>query len=82
MSNRITTFPPVGYAVESVEGPMAGSKWFTYYVPRGDRTEVVLVGEWTSKTVPADQVQALVTASLEKSFEEDTAGLRTFAKKA
>jgi hypothetical protein len=82
MSNRITTFAPVGYAVESIEGPMAGSKWITYYIPRGDQTEVGVVGEWTSKTVPADQIQAAVMANLTRSFDEDTAGLRAFTQKA
>jgi hypothetical protein len=82
MGNRITTYAPVGYAVESIDGPWAGSKWITYYTPKGERTEVAVVGEWVSKSVPADQIRTAVMANLERFFEEDTAGLRAFTQKA
>jgi hypothetical protein len=81
VTNRLTFHPPVGFFVEPLEGPMAGSKFFNYYIPKGKQTEVVVVGEWKSPTIPADQLEKAVMANLEKVFQEDTLGLKEFAKK-
>jgi hypothetical protein len=81
MANRLTFHPPVGFFVEPLEGPMAGSKFFNYYVPKGAKTEVVVVGEWNSKTIPAAQLEQAVMANLEKVFSEDVAGLKEFGRK-
>lgn len=78
--NRLTFHPPVGFFVEVLEGPMAGSRFFNYYVPRGNKSEVVVVGEWTSKSIPPDQLESAVMANLEKVFQEDTAGLKEFSR--
>ncbi|EQD60537.1 hypothetical protein B2A_03642, partial [mine drainage metagenome] len=50
--NRITLFPPLGYAVELLEGPFAGSKAFTIFTPQGKKTRVTVTGEYVSSTVP------------------------------
>jgi hypothetical protein len=81
MANRLTFHPPVGFFIEPQEGPMAGSKFFTYYVPKGNKTQVVVVGHWTSKTIPPDQLEKAVRANLEKVFNEDVAGLKEFSRK-
>jgi hypothetical protein len=81
LSNRVTFHPPVGFFVEPLEGPMAGSKFFNYYVPKGDKTAVVVVGEWNSKMIPAAQLEKAVMANLEKVFHEDSAGLKEFSRK-
>jgi hypothetical protein len=80
-ANRLTMLPPVGFSVEPLEGPLAGSKFYNYYTPRGPKTEVTVVGEYTSKVVPAAQLEQAVRANNEKLFQEDTEGLRTFAAK-
>lgn len=80
-SNRLTFHPPIGFFVEPLEGPMAGSKFFNYYVPKGKQTEVVVVGDWSSKTIPPAQLEKAVWANLEKVYNEDTAGLRAFSGK-
>jgi hypothetical protein len=82
LSNRLTFHPPVGFFVEPLEGPMAGSKFFNYYVPKGKQTEVVVVGEWNSPMIPAAQLEKAVMANLEHVFQEDTAGLKEFTRKA
>lgn len=82
MSNRLTFHPPIGFFVEPMEGPMAGSKFFNYYVPKGDKTAVIVVGDWNSKMIPAAQLEKAVMANLQHVFEEDTDGLKTFRKKA
>lgn len=81
MSNRLTFHPPIGFFVEPLEGPMAGSKFFNYYVPKGDKTAVVVVGDWTSKMIPVAQLEKAVMANLEKVFHEDTVGIQEFHKK-
>jgi hypothetical protein len=78
MSNRLTFHPPIGFFVEPLEGPMAGSKFLNYYVPKGDKTEVVVVGEWASKTIPSAHLEKAVWANLEKVYSEDVEGLKSF----
>jgi hypothetical protein len=80
MANRLTFHPPIGFFVEPLEGPMAGSKFFNYYVPKGKQTEVVVVGEWASKTIPPAQLEKAVWANLEKVYHEDSASLKEFVK--
>ncbi|MCI4352624.1 MAG: hypothetical protein L3K14_04470 [Thermoplasmata archaeon] len=82
MSNRLTFHPPIGFFVEPLEGPMAGSKFFNYYVPKGNKTEVVVVGDWNSKTIPPAQLEKAVWANLEKVYNEDVAGLKEFSRKS
>lgn len=80
VANRITIFPPLGMVAEALEGPLAGSKMFTVYTPRGTRTEVSVHGEMTSSMLPAAQLEPTVRAAWEAAFNEDSAGLREFAK--
>ncbi len=80
-ANRLTFLPPLGFAVEPLEGPFAGSKFFNYYVPKGNKTEVVVVGEWTSKTIPPAMLEKAVWANLEKVFHEDSDAIKQFASK-
>lgn len=81
VSNRITLYPPVGYSVEFLEGPFAGSKSFTFYTPRGERTGVTVVGEFVSKTVPSADLEAAVLRMLGTTFDEDRVVLEAFARK-
>jgi hypothetical protein len=81
LSNRLTFHPPVGFFVEVLEGPMAGSKFLNHYVPKGNQTEVVVVGDWNSKTIPAAKLEGVVKANLEKVFHADTVGLKEFHRK-
>ena len=81
-ANKLTFHPPVGFFVEPLEGPMAGSKFFNYYVPKGNKTEVVVVGDWNSKTIPPAQLEKAVWANLEKVYHEDSEGLKSFRAKS
>jgi hypothetical protein len=78
VSVRITPHAPVGSALEMVEGPMAGSKWFNFYEPKGNRTAVTVVGEFKAASLPPNQVEPAVMAFLQQSFDEDNAALREF----
>ena len=57
---KITQVPPVGEILEYVEGDFAGTKAFNYYTPKGKKTGVTVVGEWVSKSIPADQLKKMV----------------------
>lgn len=81
IANRITAYPPLGMASEQLEGPMAGSRMFTVYTPRGSKTEVAVYGEMQSAKVPAEQLEPMVRAAWASAYEEDAAGIRAFAKK-
>ena len=72
---KTTAFPPVGVALETLEGPMAGSKSFQFYNPRGGETGVTVVGEFVSKVVPDATLKGAVMAFLGTVFDEDSKNL-------
>jgi len=72
---KTTAFPPVGIAFETLEGPMAGSKSFQFYTPKGNETEVTVVGEYVSKGVPDAALKGAVFAFLGTVFDEDQKNL-------
>jgi len=80
VANRITVYPPLGMAAEAIEGPLTGSKMFTVYTPHGTKTEVAVYGDMQSAIVPAGQLEAMVRGAWEMAFNEDSAGIREFAK--
>jgi hypothetical protein len=75
---RSTPLLPVGRMMEYVEGPLAGSRSFLYYVPMGDRTGVTVVGEFVSRSIPENQLKSVVLSQLERSYNEDNENLRNF----
>jgi hypothetical protein len=80
VANKITVFPPLGMAAEAIEGPMAGSKMFTVYTPHGAKTEVSVFGDMQAHSVPPAQLEAMVRGAWEMAFNEDSVGIREFAK--
>ena len=76
--NRITMFPPVGFAVESLEGPLAGSKFFNFYTPKGPKTAVTIVGDFKSPMLPESQIESVVRENFEHVFTQDSAALKAF----
>jgi hypothetical protein len=80
VANRITVFAPLGMAAEAIEGPMKGSKMFTVYTPHGAKTEISVHGDMVAPGMPADQVEPMIRGAWENAFNEDSAGIREFAK--
>jgi hypothetical protein len=72
---RWTSLPPFGIAYDVLQGPFAGSKFFVYYRPRGDKTRVTIVGDFASPTIPAARVEPSVLAFFAREFEEDSAAI-------
>lgn len=81
IANRITLYPPLGMAAEMIEGPMKGSRMFTVYTPHGSKTEVSVHGDMQAAMVPPGQLEAMVRAAWENAFNEDSEGIREFAKR-
>lgn len=72
---KLIYLPPIGFAMDYVEGPLAGSKEFQYYIPKGNKTAITCVGEWKAAGFPDDQLRALVISSYDEAFREDQANL-------
>ncbi|MCI4319066.1 MAG: hypothetical protein L3K23_02900 [Thermoplasmata archaeon] len=68
---RWTSFHPVGVAYDVLEGPFAGSRFFLYYTPRGQRTGVTVAGEFVSPTLPSGELEKAVDAFLATEFRQD-----------
>ncbi len=81
IENRVTALPPIGFAVEFLQGPMAGSKFFNYYTPQGNQTKVTVVGEFQSTVIPPHEIEPTARGLLEEVYQEDLAGLRHFQAK-
>ncbi len=72
---RLTPMDPLGFGLEFLEGPLAGSKAFTYYIPKGNETGVTVVGEYTSQWMAGEQLKQAVLKNNEAVFNEDQANL-------
>jgi hypothetical protein len=81
IKTRTTVLPPTGLAIEMLEGPMAGSKFFNIYTPAGAKTGITVVGDFTSKSIPAAHLEPAVRAFLEQVFNEDSAAIKAMASK-
>lgn len=73
---RNTLYPPFGMVQEFLEGPMAGSRAFLYYIPKGNKTGVTLVGDYKIEGMDENAVRERVLAQAQVSFDEDNANLR------
>ena len=79
---RISMFPPISVVSEWLEGVLAGSKMVYLYSPAGDKTRIDVYGEFTSKTLPPDEVEAVAREFLETEFRDDAPAVRAeFLKK-
>jgi hypothetical protein len=80
VANRITVFPPLGMVAEAIEGPMTGTKMFTAYTPHGPKTEVTIIADVQGQGMPESQLEPMIRGAWEMAFNEDSAGIREFAK--
>jgi hypothetical protein len=71
-----TLYPPFGMVQEYLEGSIQGSRAFAYYVPKGDKTGITIVGDYVMSGVSDQQIREAVGTQAQKSFDEDIANLR------
>jgi len=74
---RMTMYPPLGVAQEHLEGPTAGSKVFTFYTRKGDKTSITVVGEYKLAGASDEAAKMMVMQMLERSFNEDLATIKS-----
>ena len=79
-SLRLSVFPPLGMATEMLEGPFAGSKMFYLYSPRRNKTQIDVFGAFSSKKIRPQDLEQTARKFLETEFNEDSPGIRAFAK--
>ena len=73
---KMALFPPFGIVQEYLDGPMAGTKAFQYYTPKGNKTGVTVVGNFVGKGMDDDSVKRITLQLLELAFSEDNENLR------
>lgn len=73
---RISMFPPVSVVTEWIDGVLAGSKMTYVYSPQGNETRIDVYGEFTSKTLPAHEVEAAAREFLDSEFAADAPAIR------
>src|SRR5580658_9952686 len=56
VKTRVTLVPPLGELFETLDGPLAGSKSFQFYTPRGGETGVTTIGDFRSPVMSDDQI--------------------------
>ena len=71
-----TLYPPFGFVQEHLEGPTAGSKAFVYYVPKGNKTGITIVGDFVLSGMNEKTTRDAVMAQLQVTFDEDNANLK------
>lgn len=71
-----TLYPPFGMVQEHLEGPMQGSKAFLYYIPKGNKTGVTVVGDYVMSGVDEQTIRDAVMTQAQRSFDEDNANLK------
>ncbi|HEV2317009.1 MAG TPA: hypothetical protein VGV89_05495 [Thermoplasmata archaeon] len=73
---RISMFPPISVVTEWIEGVLEGSKFVYVYAPAGDRTRIDVYGEFSSKTLPAGDVESAAREFLDAEFAADAPAVR------
>jgi len=74
---RLTMYPPLGVAQEHLEGPTAGSKVFSFYTRKGNKTAITVVGEYKMAGASDEDAKRAVMQMLARSFDEDVATLKS-----
>ncbi len=74
----MTMNPPTGFTLETLDGPMKGTKFTNNYTAMGDRTKVVVEGEFVNAKTDDATIRKGTLAYLEEVFNEDQAALRKY----
>ncbi|MDH2900208.1 MAG: hypothetical protein PXY39_04485 [archaeon] len=72
-----TLYPPFGMVQEHIEGPLKGSRAFQYYIPKGGKTGVCVVGDYVMQGMNDEQsVRQVVLQQAQTVFDEDNSNLK------
>jgi len=70
--------PPTGFNMEIASGPMKGTKHTHTYTAMGNKTKVVVEGEFVRQGVDDATMKTATLGMLEQLFNEDSANLKKF----
>jgi len=75
---RMTLNPPKSMDIEFVDGPQKGTRHTHVYTPMGDKTKVVVEGEFFYRGLDDAAVKKSNLAYFEKVFNEDNANVKKY----
>src|SRR3989304_5943250 len=75
---RETGPPPFGHELEVLEGSTKGTKQAHMYIPMGEKTKVIVVGDFKMPGADDETIRKGTLDYLAKVFTEDSAQLRKF----
>ena len=70
--------PPNGFSLEITSGPMKGTKHSHTYTPMGNKTKVVVEGEFVAQGMDDASLKKAVLGMFEQVFNEDSAALKNY----
>jgi hypothetical protein len=75
---KMTMSPPKSHHTEVIAGPMKGSSNTHTYTPMGDKTKVVVEGDYYAQGMDDASTKKAVLAMLDVVFNEDNANLKKY----
>jgi len=70
--------PPFGFELQVLEGPTKGTKQSHTYVPMGNKTKVIVAGDFHLQGASDEDTRKGALAYFEQVFNEDSAALKDF----
>ena len=70
--------PPKGFSLEITSGPMKGTKHSHTYTPMGNKTKVVVEGEFVAQGMDDASLKKAVLGMFEQVFNEDSTALKNY----
>lgn len=74
---RMTMFAPDGFLSETLEGPAKGSKNTHTYIPMGNKTKVVVTGDFRLEGMDDETTRKMTLDYLNNVFNEDNKHIQT-----
>jgi len=75
---KMTFNPPQGFTLEITSGPMKGTRHTHTYTPMGNKTKVLVEGEFVAQGMDDATLKKAALTMFEQVFNEDAANLRNF----
>jgi len=75
---KMTMSPPKSHNTDVLAGPMKGSKYTHTYTPMGNKTKVVVEGDFYAQGMDDASIKKAVLAMWETVFNEDNNNLKNY----
>ena len=75
---KMTMDPPFGHELEVLEGSTRGTKQTHVYVPMGNKTKVIVVGDYKMPGADDETIRKGALENLARVFDEDSRQLHAF----